>query len=164
MTIKILLAIILDWQMIIIALSAVVYIWYKDKPALIFSVVTLISFLISYFGTPFIFDLDPGRVYRYVFWITNDVAWMAIIAYLGIKDKISINVSIVAQICVIPIVLIQLLRIVDIQILDIPFITLLYKTIIPLSNTLIVLLCLWPFLSYLIERVKLLFFKMSDVV
>lgn len=162
MTIKDLLHLILDWQMIIIACCALVYFINKDRSAFLFTFITLLSFLLSYLATPFIFEHDPERFYRYIFWIGNDIVWMAMIAYLGLKDKISLSLCISAQICVIPAMLVQLLRIVDVQILNIQFISFLYKTIIPLSNTLIVLLCVWPLLFYLVEKAKLMIFNMSD--
>ena len=33
------------------------------------------------------FDKDIN-IYRYVVWAFNDIAWMALIAYLGLKDKV----------------------------------------------------------------------------
>jgi len=162
MTIKALLHLILDWQMIIISISVLVYFANKDSSALLFSAITLLSFLISYIGTPYVFEHDPEHIYRYFFWISNDIAWMAVIAYLSIKDKINMGLSICAQVSIIPTILVQLLRIVDIQILNIQFISVLYQTIIPLSNTLIVLLCIWPLLYFLVEKTKLMVFNMSD--
>jgi len=162
MTIKELLHLILDWQMIIIACCALIYFANKDRSAFLFTCVTLVSFLLSYLLTPYIFEYDPNRIFRYLFWISNDIAWMAIITYLGLKDKISLRLCISAQVCVIPAMLVQLLRIVDVQILNIQFISSLYQTIIPLSNSLVVLLCVWPLLFYLVEKAKLMVFKMSD--
>ncbi len=162
MSITELLHFILNWQMIIICCVCVYFFLRKDTPALLFSLVTLVSFLLSYIFTPIVFELDPNYVYRYIFWVFNDILWMAVIAFLAIKDKINVSISVMAQIAVIPAILMQLFRIVDIHILEISFISMLYKSIIPLSNSIIVLLCIFPLLSYIVGSIKLFVYKMAD--
>ena len=134
----------LNYQLLLVLIALVLSLKFKLESGSWFSVVTLSSFLISFIVTPFLYEYDTAKFYRYFFWAFNDIVWMSAIAILGIKDRISLRLSVTAQLIFIPVILIQLFKIVDKHFLDYELIDSIYKTIIPLSNTLVVLLCFAP--------------------
>lgn len=134
----------LNYQLLLVVIAFILSFRLKLKSGCWFSAVTLISFLISFMVTPFLYEYDTAKFYRYFFWAFNDIVWMSAIAILGIKDKISLRLSVSAQLVFIPVILIQLFKIVDKHFLEYELIDSIYKTIIPLSNTLVVVLCFSP--------------------
>ena len=62
-----------------------------------FSVITAAFFLYGTLIYSALKEFDDIFVWRYVVWAFNDIAWMAIIAYLGIKDKVYLWQSVLGQ-------------------------------------------------------------------
>lgn len=121
------------------------FLFLKDKLALRYAVLCASFYVIGYFSFPIITELDGGKfILKYVIWALNDIVFMAILAYWALKDKVYIWQSVIAQLIILPAPLLQLFRLVDRHILDYSYSTYLYKTVLPLVNIAIVLLCFAP--------------------
>ncbi|WP_404340921.1 hypothetical protein [Pseudoalteromonas mariniglutinosa] len=126
----------------------------KDYLALRFVIITAAFFLYGTLIHNSLKALDDGTyIYRYVVWAFNDIAWMALIAYLAIKDKVYLWQSVLGQLVVIGAPILQLFRLVDRHLWDLSYSTLMYKTLLPIINTATVVVCYLP-LIYLILRKK----------
>lgn len=124
-----------------------IFILLKDRLAIRFAAVCAAFYSIGFFSYPLVISLDKETlIYRYIYWAANDVLFMAIIAYWALKDKVYLWQSIIAQLIVLPAPLLQLFRLVDRHLLDLTYSTYLYKTILPLVNIIVVLLCFVPLL------------------
>lgn len=136
--------------------GAVFLLWYlNERKGLIFSIVTLIFFIIGLSSHLLIKNFDEGAYfYRYIFWAFNDIAWMGLIAYLTIKDKIYIWQSILGQLIVLPAPLLQLMRLVDRHYFDLSYTTYLYKTLLPIINMATVALCFAPLIVIFTQYLK----------
>lgn len=123
----------------------------KDRAALLFTLVTASFFV---FGT-LIYDelmrFDKGvYIYRYLVWAFTDLSWMALIAYLALKDKLYMWQSMMGQLLVFPAPLLQLWRVADRHLWDFSFhSTYLYKVGLPVINIATVVLCYLPIIIYL---------------
>jgi hypothetical protein len=117
----------------------------RDRLALRYSALCAVFYIVGYFSYKIIKDADGGRyILRYILWALNDILFMAILAYWALKDKVYIWQSVTAQLIILPAPLVQLLRLVDRHLLDLTYSNYLYKTILPLVNVSIVLLCFAP--------------------
>ena len=134
-------------------LSPAIIIFYlrKDWPAFYFSVITAAFFLYGTLIYSALKEFDDIYIWRYVVWAFNDIAWMAIIAYLGIKDKVYLWQSVLGQLVVIMAPILQLFRLVDRHLWDLSYSTYMYKTLLPLINIGTVVVCYLP-LIYLFTR------------
>lgn len=134
-------------------LSPAIFIFYvrKDWPALYFAVITAAFFLYGTFIYSTLKAFDDIYVWRYVVWALNDITWMAVIAYLGIKDKVYLWQSVLGQLVVIMAPILQLFRLVDRHLWDLSYSTYMYKTLLPLINIGTVVVCYLP-LIYLFTR------------
>ena len=78
----------LSWVLFLIPAIVVFYLR-KDFLALRFVCVTGVFFLFGALIYDSLKEFDKDiYIYRYLVWAFNDIAWMALIAYLGIKDKV----------------------------------------------------------------------------
>ena len=97
-------------------------------------------------------DFDDGiYIYRYVVWAFNDLTWMALIAYLGIKDKIYLWQCVIGQLIVLGAPILQLFRLVDRHLWDLSYSTYIYKTLLPFINIGTVVVCYLPLIYILIK-------------
>ncbi len=106
-----------------------------------------ITWLFFFLGTqyyPYLIAWDVERIYRYPIWILHDFTWMAIIAYLGIKDRIAMWQSIYCQLLALPLLFLNFFRAIDVQLLEVMFTTPVYRSLYPVCETAIVLLCVAP--------------------
>ena len=140
-----------------VGIAAILLYALKDKASFRLAFITFCFFLVGALLSDLIKELDY-RVYvsRYIFWAFNDLAWMGLIAYLTIKDKIHLWQSILGQLIVLPAPLLQLMRLVDRHYFDLSYTTYLYKTLLPIINMVTVALCFAPlivvFSNYLKNR------------
>lgn len=141
---------ILEWQMYIIAFATICLYFTNDRSAFLFAFLVIVSFFISYFLSPVIKSLDSQYFYRYLFWIINDVAWMGVVSFLALRDKIKMYQCIWGQLFMLPVIAVQMFRIADRYVLELPIYNYIYKVVIPIANTLLVLLVLMPLLSRLL--------------
>ena len=134
-------------------LSPAIIIFYlrKDWPAFYFAVITAAFFLYGTLIYSALKAFDDIYIWRYVVWAFNDIAWMAVIAYLGIKDKVYLWQSALGQLVVIMAPILQLFRLVDRHLWDLSYSTYMYKTLLPLINIGTVVVCYLP-LIYLFTR------------
>ncbi|MBB1293178.1 MAG: hypothetical protein ACJAVX_002973 [Pseudoalteromonas rhizosphaerae] len=123
----------------------------KDWLALRFTLVTGLFFLYGTLIHNSLRELDDPYIWRYVVWAFNDIAWMALIAYWAIKDKVYLWQSVIGQLVVISAPILQLFRLVDRHLWDLSYSTMLYKTLLPLINIGTVVVCYLPLL-YLFMR------------
>ncbi|OUL57898.1 hypothetical protein [Pseudoalteromonas ulvae] len=130
------------------------FIYIKDYKAATFSFCTAISFLIGIAAQGFLYENDNSFVYRYIFWASNDLIWMACIAYLAIKDKVYLLQSIIGQLVVALSPIIQIFRLLDRHLWDLSYSDLLYKSILPLINFAIVFICFIPFFTFFFNKSK----------
>ena len=75
----------------VLILSPAIFVFYlrKDLCALRFTLITASFFLFGALIHSSLKEFDDGTyIYRYAVWALNDLSWMALIAYLGIKDKV----------------------------------------------------------------------------
>lgn len=134
-------------------LSPAIFVFYlrKDWLALRFTLVTALFFLYGTLIYDSLREFDDAYIWRYVIWAFNDLAWMALIAYLGIKDKVYLWQSVLGQLVVIGAPILQLFRLVDRHLWDLSYSTMMYKTLLPIINTATVVVCYLP-LIYLLSR------------
>ena len=151
-----------DWFVYIISilsnswvfiLSPAIFVFYlrKDWQAFHFTVITACFFLYGTLIHSSLREFDDIYIWRYVVWAFNDIAWMAIIAYLGIKDKVYLWQSVLGQLVVIMAPILQLFRLVDRHLWDLSYSTYMYKTLLPIINIGTVVVCYLP-LIYLFTR------------
>jgi len=135
--------------------AAIVLYLLKDKPSFRFAFITFCFFLVGVLLNDLIKELDY-KIYvsRYIFWAVNDIAWMGLIAYLTIKDKIHLWQSILGQLIVLPAPLLQLMRLVDRHYFDLTYTNYLYKTLLPLINMAVVALCFAPLFVIFTQYLK----------
>lgn len=135
-------------------LSPAIFIFYlrKDYLALRFVLITAAFFLYGTLIHNYLRDFDDGiYIYRYVIWAFNDIAWMALIAYLAIKDKIHLWQSVLGQLVVVCAPILQLFRLVDRHLWDLSYSTYIYKTLLPFINIGTVIVCYLPLIYILIK-------------
>ncbi|MBB1310568.1 MULTISPECIES: hypothetical protein [unclassified Pseudoalteromonas] len=134
-------------------LSPAIFVFYlrKDWLALRFTLTTALFFLYGTLIHNSLRELDDPYIWRYVVWAFNDIAWMALIAYWAIKDKVYLWQSVIGQLVVISAPILQLFRLVDRHLWDLSYSTMLYKTLLPLINIGTVVVCYLPLL-YLFMR------------
>ena len=139
-----------SWVFII---SPAIFLFYmrKDYLALRFALVTAAFFLYGTLIYDGLISIDDPYIWRYVVWAFNDIAWMALIAYWAIKDKVYLWQSVIGQLVVISAPILQLFRLVDRHLWDLSYSTMLYKTLLPLINIGTVVVCYLPLL-YLFMR------------
>jgi len=137
-------------------LSPAIFIFYlrKDWLAFRFAVITAAFFLYGTLIFSSLRELDEPYIWRYVVWAFNDLAWMALIAYLGIKDKVYLWQSVLGQLVVIAAPLLQLFRVVDRHLWDLSYSTYMYQTLIPLINIGTVVVCYLPLIYLFIRNRK----------
>jgi len=128
-----------------VGIAALLLYFLSDKQSFRFALVTFLFFLLGVFFTDLVKEFDYKiYVYRYAFWAFNDLAWMASIAYLTMKDKIHLWQSILGQLIVLPAPLLQLVRFVDRSYFDLTYTDYIYKSLLPLINMATVALCFAP--------------------
>jgi hypothetical protein len=98
-------------------------------------------------------EFDDGTyIYRYAVWALNDLSWMALIAYLGIKDKVYLWQCVLGQLVVIGAPILQLFRLVDRHLWELSYSTYMYKTLLPLINVGTVIVCYLPLLYIFVNK------------
>ena len=128
-------------------IAVFLFIVLKDKLALRYASLCAAFYVVGYFSYSFVISLDNEQyILRYVIWAFNDIVFMAILAYWALKDKVYIWQSILVQLIILPAPLLQLFRLVDMHVLDTTYSSYLYKTILPLVNISVVLMCFAPLL------------------
>lgn len=137
-------------------LSPAIFVFYlrKDWLALRFTLVTALFFLYGALVHDSLREFDDAYIWRYVIWAFNDLAWMALIAYLGIKDKVYLWQSVLGQLVVIGAPILQLFRLVDRHLWDLSYSTMMYKTLLPIINTATVVVCYLPLIYLFIRKRK----------
>ena len=80
---------------------------------------------------------------------------MAIIAYLGIKDKVYLWQSVLGQLVVVMAPILQLFRVIDIHLWDLSYSTYMYKTLLPVINIGTVVVCYLPMIYLFTRRNRL---------
>ena len=137
-------------------LSPAIFVFYlrKDWLALRFTLVTALFFLYGTLIYDSLREFDDAYIWRYVIWAFNDLAWMALIAYLGIKDKVYLWQSVLGQIVVIGAPILQLFRLVDRHLWDLSYSTMMYKTLLPIINIATVVVCYLPLIYLFIRKRK----------
>ncbi|MCQ8879118.1 hypothetical protein NQT69_13995 [Pseudoalteromonas shioyasakiensis] len=135
----------------ILSPGILIFYFRKDWPAFRFALITAAFFLYGTFIYSTLRELDEPYIWRYVVWAFNDLAWMALIAYLGIKDKVYLWQSVLGQLVVLGAPILQLFRLVDRHLWDLSYSTMMYKTLLPVINITTVVVCYLP-LIYLLQR------------
>jgi hypothetical protein len=138
-------------------LSPAIFVFYirNDWLAFRFSVITASFFLYGTLIHSSLSEFDDIFVWRYVVWAFNDIAWMAIIAYLGIKDKVYLWQSVLGQLVVVMAPILQLFRVIDIHLWDLSYSTYMYKTLLPVINIGTVVVCYLPMIYLFTRRNRL---------
>ena len=138
-------------------LSPAIFVFYirNDWLAFRFSVITASFFLYGTLIHSSLSEFDDIFVWRCVVWAFNDIAWMAIIAYLGIKDKVYLWQSVLGQLVVVMAPILQLFRVIDIHLWDLSYSTYMYKTLLPLINIGTVVVCYLPMIYLFTRRNRL---------
>ncbi|GAP75193.1 hypothetical protein W04_1713 [Pseudoalteromonas sp. SW0106-04] len=133
---------------------AIVFFWLsKEGKALRFALLTAGFFLFGTLIHDMLLDHDTDKVWRYVVWASNDIIWMAIIAYWGIRGKVHMWQSIAGQLIVVAAPFLQLWRVADRHLWDLTFNSAyLYKTLLPIINSATLILCYLPILFWLQAR------------
>ncbi|WP_283710220.1 hypothetical protein [Pseudoalteromonas prydzensis] len=146
---------ILEYSWVLFLLPAI-FVFYlrKDWLAFRFVLVTAVFFLYGAVIYSSLREFDDPYIWRYVIWAFNDLAWMALIAYLGIKDKVYLWQSVLGQLVVIAAPLLQLFRLVDRHLWDLSYSTMMYKTLLPIINTATVVVCYLPLIYLFIRKRK----------
>lgn len=133
--------------------SIVFYVLTREYKALRFVLLTAAFFLYGTLIHDFLHDWDNDMIWRYVVWASNDIIWMAIIAYWGIRGKVHMWQSIAGQLIVVAAPFLQLWRVADRHLWDLTFNSAyLYKTLLPIINSATLILCYLPILFWLQAR------------
>ncbi|MBQ4850758.1 hypothetical protein J8L98_08285 [Pseudoalteromonas sp. MMG013] len=139
-----------DHAMAITFIAVAIFTILGDRQALRYAGLCAIFYVMGYFLYDFFLKVDGGQyIFRYIVWALNDIVFMAILAYWAIKDKVYIWQSVIAQLVILPAPLLQLFRLIDRHMLDLTYSEYLYRTILPLVNITIVLLCFAPLVMLL---------------
>ncbi|RJE73744.1 hypothetical protein BGP78_17370 [Pseudoalteromonas sp. MSK9-3] len=134
-----------DHATVITFIAVAVFIILKDMQALRYAGLCAVFYVVGYCLFDLIIEIDDKKyIFRYIVWTLNDILFMAILAYWAIKDKVYIWQSVIAQLVILPAPLLQLFRLIDRHLLDLTYSEYLYRTILPLVNITIVLLCFAP--------------------
>ncbi len=138
----------------VLFLLPAIFIFYlrKDWLAFRFALITAVFFLYGAVIYSSLREFDDPYIWRYVVWAFNDLAWMALIAYLGIKDKVYLWQSVLGQLVVIAAPLLQLFRLVDRHLWDLSYSTVMYKTLLPIINIATVVICYLPLIYVLLRK------------
>lgn len=139
----------------VLILSPAIFVFYlrKDLCALRFTLITASFFLFGALIHSSLKEFDDGiYIYRYVVWALNDLSWMALIAYLGIKDKVYLWQCVLGQLVVIGAPILQLFRLVDRHLWELSYSTYMYKTLLPLINVGTVIVCYLPLLYIFVNK------------
>lgn len=121
----------------------------RDKAGATFAGVTLFFFFMGNFYFPFLISWDEERIFRYPIWFFHELSWMALIAYLGLKDIVSMKQSIVGQLFAIPLLCVNAFRGMDFHYMGLFASQSGYQLIYPICELAIVLLCWLPIFVYL---------------
>jgi|TARA_B100001063_G_C16520240_1_gene431286 hypothetical protein len=125
----------------------------KDYLALRFAAITAAFFLFGTITYSSLMAFDDGiYVYRYLVWALTDITWMALIAYLGLKDKVHLWQCVLGQLVVIAAPILQLFRLVDRHLWDLSYSTVMYQTFMPLINIATVVICYLPLLYIFVNK------------
>ncbi|MCF2860173.1 hypothetical protein L1286_22080 [Pseudoalteromonas sp. SMS1] len=135
-------------------LACVAFVVIKDKQAFRYSFLCLVFYIVGAFTFEPIKAFDDDKVYRYILWALNDIIFIAIVAYWALKDKMYMWQSIMVQLVVLPAPLLQLFRLVDRHLMDLSYSTYLYKSVLPIVNTVTVALCFVPLLWHFGQKLK----------
>lgn len=135
----------ISWVLFLLPAIFVFYLR-KDYLALRFVLVTAAFFLYGTLIYGGLIAIDESYIWRYVVWAFNDLAWMALIAYLGLKDKVHLWQCVLGQLVVIGAPILQLFRLVDRHLWDLSYSTYMYKTLLPLINIGTIVVCYLPLL------------------
>ena len=135
----------ISWVLFLLPAIFVFYLR-KDYLALRFVLVTAAFFLYGTLIYGGLIAIDESYIWRYVVWTFNDLAWMALIAYLGLKDKVHLWQCVLGQLVVIGAPILQLFRLVDRHLWDLSYSTYMYKTLLPLINIGTIVVCYLPLL------------------
>ena len=135
----------ISWVLFLLPAIFVFYLR-KDYLALRFVLVTAAFFLYGTLIYGGLIAIDESYIWRYVGWTFNDLAWMALIAYLGLKDKVHLWQCVLGQLVVIGAPILQLFRLVDRHLWDLSYSTYMYKTLLPLINIGTIVVCYLPLL------------------
>ncbi|MDY6889340.1 MAG: hypothetical protein SVV88_17140 [Pseudomonadota bacterium] len=142
----------LSWVLFLLP-AIVIFFLRKDYLALRFVCITSAFFLFGAFIYEPLKTFDKDiNIYRYVIWAFNDIAWMALIAYLGLKDKVYLWQCVLGQLVVVMAPTLQLFRVVDRHLWDLSYSTLMYKTLLPLINISTVVVCYFPLIYILVKN------------
>lgn len=136
-------------------LSPAIFVFYlrKDFCALRFTLLTAAFFLFGALMHSSIKEFDDGTyIYRYIIWAFNDLAWMALVAYWGLKDKVHLWQCVLGQLVVIGAPILQLFRLVDRHLWDLSYSTYMYKTLLPLINFGTIVVCYLPLLYIFVNK------------
>ncbi|MBQ4876662.1 hypothetical protein J8M21_05490 [Pseudoalteromonas luteoviolacea] len=146
---------VLDDSLTLIAfLACILYVFLQDKQALRYSALCLAFWVIGAFTFQPIVNFDDAKIYRYILWALNDVIFIAIVAYWALKDKMYMWQSIMVQLVVLPAPILQLFRLVDRHLMDLSYSTYLYKSVLPIVNTVTIVLCFVPLLWHFGQKLK----------
>ncbi|RXE84174.1 hypothetical protein [Pseudoalteromonas sp. A757] len=129
-------------------LAVVMCIVVRDKQALRYSSLVALFYILGWLTYDWIMQFDDVKVFRYIYWAFSDIAFMAIIAYWAVKDKMYLWQSILAQIIIIPAPLLQFFRLVDRHFMDLSYSTYLYPTVIPMVNVATLCLAFVPVFTF----------------
>lgn len=135
----------ISWVLFLLPAIFVFYLR-KDYLALRFVLVTAAFFLYGTLIYGGLISIDDPYIWRYVVWAFNDLTWMALIAYLGLKDKVHLWQCVLGQLVVIGAPILQLFRLVDRHLWDLSYSTYMYKTLLPLINIGTIVVCYLPLL------------------
>ncbi|WP_235423398.1 hypothetical protein [Pseudoalteromonas luteoviolacea] len=146
---------VLDDSLTLLAFVACcIFIVIKDKAAFRYSFLCLVFYVVGNFTYGPILSFDSGIVYRYIFWALNDIVFIAIVAYWALKDKMYMWQSIMVQLVVLPAPVLQLFRLVDRHLMDLSYSTYLYKSVLPIVNTVTIILCFAPLIWHFSQKIK----------
>lgn len=127
---------------------------YQDKKWCLFSGLTSASyFLMVYFHCD-IKLIDPEMIYRYVIWICNDLIWIAALYILWKKGLVYGSQFSIALAATLVMELLQVGRYFDRHFFDLQFTNEIYRSAMPVLNSLLAMCCWLPLKDKIWNRVK----------
>ena len=111
--------------------------------------ITACFYYLGYATSCEIVDWDTDKIWRYIIWLGLDFIWMITIYIAWKKNRIYQYQAAGAIFLGACSVVLQSFRFIDRHYLDLAYSTSIYTTMAPAFNNLLVLLCLYPLVTYL---------------
>jgi hypothetical protein len=137
-----------NYHLCIIIFSFAIALSFRNKRWAVLTGITAFNYYITYVTLCDILIWDTSKIWRYVIWIGWEALWMTVV-YVVWQRKLAYQYQAVAVILLgLAGNLLQVFRFIDRHYFELAYSTPIYTTMAPAFNNLLVLICLYPLISY----------------